>query len=817
MARAEGKRIGVRLLKVFNQVDRPGDFCSFGAVPPVLPGLEVGGMGPVSLPLTTGQARELIQHCERAGYGKGEETLVDTDVRRVWKLSPSKFTLNNPAWSATLDDIVAAVQSELGLAGHKLNAHLYNLLLYEKGGFFLPHRDGEKQDRMVATLVILLPSAYTGGELVVRSEGHERVIDFSGDAGKFQTHYAAFYADCEHEVRPVRSGFRLCLIYNLTVAKSKASIGAPKSQEQVSQMARLLGDWPAQPDAPTKLAVTLTHQYTQEGLKWDALKGVDRSRALALAEAGRRSGCHVFLALLTLWESASLAYDGSSEYGYGRRRGRHGTREAGDYQIEEMLDTSLTAEHWRSPDGESMPLGSLKILPEEVIPEESLKSVAPKEDVQGYTGNEGLTLDRWYRHAVIVLWPDAHHFDVLCDDDARQAVPLLNKMVSVVEAAGSEAANSHRQRCQAFARTILSRWPQVDQRPWRSDPTASAPNNPLPAIAKLDDENLLRLYLREALVHDVALEATRELPNAILSRGWQTMRPDLIRVLEKTTAASIERNARLLEQLCLAASKLRKNPEAPDARSTCHALADLLIAALVAIDTTTGADAYAAREIDRALLATTISRSLLVTAMEDLFSPFQTHVASRPSQYPLHKVQLPALTALTGCLKTSPASATALRWIEQCTAELESLTAIAPQPPSDYQRSPVVGCKCRLCAQVNQFLVDPLAREYRFQMAEAHRKHLSSAIRYARADLACTTDKRPRPQVLICTKTTDSYQRLQKEYEENCKHLALMRSATAGPDPRQPAEVARDGRSRLKPKADKVEGGAPTCKVRHVT
>jgi len=762
----------MRLLKVLKQVDRPGDFCSFGAVPPILPGLDVHGMGPVSLPLTAGQAAELIQNCEQAAYGKGEQTLVDTDVRRAWKLSPSRFTLNNPAWSATLDGIVASVQSELGLAGHELNAHLYNLLLYEKGGFFRPHRDGEKLDRMVATLVILLPSAYTGGELVVRNEGHERVIDFSGDPGKFQTHYAAFYADCEHEVRPVRSGFRLCLIYNLTLAKSKASIGAPKSQEQVSQMAGLLGDWPAQPDVPTKLAVTLTHQYTQEGLKWDALKGLDRSRALALAEAGRRSGCHVFLALLTLWESASLAYDGEFEYGYGRRRGR--TREAGDYEIEEMLDTSLTAEHWQSPDGESMPPGPLKILPDEVIPEESLKSVAPKEDIQGYTGNEGLTLDRRYRHAVITLWPDAHHFDVLCDDDARKAVPLLNEMVSVLEAAEPEAANSQRPRCEAFARTILSRWPQVDRRPWRSDPTASNPNNPLPAIAKLDDENLLRLYLREALVHDVTLEATRELPKAISSHGWQTMRPDLLRVLEKTTAASIERDARLLEQLCLAASKLRKNADAADARLTCHALADLLIAALVAIDTTTGAEAHPAREIDRALLATTISRSLLVTGMEDFFSPFQTHIAGRPKQYSLHKVHLPALTALAGCLKTSPASATALRWIEQCTAELESLTAIAPQPPSDYQRNPVVECKCKLCAQVNQFLADPLAREYRFQMAEVHRKHIFSAIHYSGADLACTTDKRPRPQVLICTKTTDSSQRLQEEYKENCKQLALM-------------------------------------------
>jgi hypothetical protein len=38
----------------------------------------------------------------------------------------------------------------------------------------LQKRDGEKLDRMLATLVLVLPSAYEGGELVVRHEGQQR-------------------------------------------------------------------------------------------------------------------------------------------------------------------------------------------------------------------------------------------------------------------------------------------------------------------------------------------------------------------------------------------------------------------------------------------------------------------------------------------------------------------------------------------------------------------------------------------------------------------------------------------------------------------
>src|SRR5690606_23016941 len=100
----------------------------------------------------------------------------------------------------------------------------------------LPHRDGEKLDRMVATLVVSLPSAHEGGELVVRHEGAEEVIAFGGDSARFETRYAAFYADCEHEVRPLRSGHRLCLVYNLALAKpsrSRLGIDAPRTAPHV--------------------------------------------------------------------------------------------------------------------------------------------------------------------------------------------------------------------------------------------------------------------------------------------------------------------------------------------------------------------------------------------------------------------------------------------------------------------------------------------------------------------------------------------------------------------------------------------------------
>src|SRR5262245_50434742 len=121
------------LLATLAKIDRPGTFCTSGTLPPVLPGLEVAGIGPVGLPLATDQAAALKKHAHQAPYGKGTKTLVDTDVRRVWEIDADQVELANPEWPAVLKQAVGVVQSELGLKKQKLEAHLYKLLLYEPG------------------------------------------------------------------------------------------------------------------------------------------------------------------------------------------------------------------------------------------------------------------------------------------------------------------------------------------------------------------------------------------------------------------------------------------------------------------------------------------------------------------------------------------------------------------------------------------------------------------------------------------------------------------------------------------------------------
>ena len=54
--------------------------------------------------------------------------------------------------------------------------------------------------------MVHLPTAYEGGQLVVSHGGRSKTFDFSAHSA-YRVHYAAFYADCNHEVgSPFASG-----------------------------------------------------------------------------------------------------------------------------------------------------------------------------------------------------------------------------------------------------------------------------------------------------------------------------------------------------------------------------------------------------------------------------------------------------------------------------------------------------------------------------------------------------------------------------------------------------------------------------------
>lgn len=107
------------LLDILDQVGESASFCVHGSLDPVLAGLDVTGVGSVAFPIGAAEAKELIAVASQAPYGRGEETLVDTEVRRVWQLEPKQFKLSlSPYLPAQDGGRRAAVIYENAYIGH---------------------------------------------------------------------------------------------------------------------------------------------------------------------------------------------------------------------------------------------------------------------------------------------------------------------------------------------------------------------------------------------------------------------------------------------------------------------------------------------------------------------------------------------------------------------------------------------------------------------------------------------------------------------------------------------------------------------------
>jgi hypothetical protein len=182
------------LPRILKNVQRPGDFYAAGAIELPVVRIDVDGFGLVGLPLTSSQCHALAQLATPAPYGRGQDTVIDPNVRQCGQIAASAVHMVDARWQKLLAGVVQDAALALGVAG-PTEAQMYKLLVYETGGFFLPHRDPEKAPGMFATLVLVLPSLHEGGEPVIHHEGRTATTDLQGaDLGVL--HWAAFYADC---------------------------------------------------------------------------------------------------------------------------------------------------------------------------------------------------------------------------------------------------------------------------------------------------------------------------------------------------------------------------------------------------------------------------------------------------------------------------------------------------------------------------------------------------------------------------------------------------------------------------------------------
>jgi hypothetical protein len=307
--------------------------------------------------------------------------------------------------------------------------------VYDAGSFFVRHRDSEKAPGMFATLVVVLPSDFNGGELLVRHMGREVRLDLRRDEPSGAA-FAALYADCLHEVLPVASGYRLALIYNLARKEAQPLPKPPDYESEQQQVVTLLRAWTGQqesaPEAesdpaspPTKLIYPLEHAYTQAELGFSALKGADAAVAGVMTQAAHQTECDLYLALVSIAESGGAEYAGGGGY-----RGSDWDDSDAEFEVGEVEESSLTVHGWRQPDGSRPPLVPLPFRLDELSPSDAFEDLEPDElDFQEATGNAGASFERLYQRAALVLWPKSRRSDVVSQGGLQASVPFLGEYV----------------------------------------------------------------------------------------------------------------------------------------------------------------------------------------------------------------------------------------------------------------------------------------------------------------------------------------------------------------------------------------------------
>ena len=165
--------------------------------------------------VTGGDFQHLLEASKVASFGIGSEKVTDKSYRDACVLEPHQFLAS---FQLCDTDILKEIQSLLVPDVLNIRAELYKLNIYTApSGCFKAHIDTPRGGEMFGSLVVCLPSQFSGGALVTRHNGQEIAYDWSStcDDPPEEVQWAAFYSDVEHEILCVEGGHRVTLTYNL--------------------------------------------------------------------------------------------------------------------------------------------------------------------------------------------------------------------------------------------------------------------------------------------------------------------------------------------------------------------------------------------------------------------------------------------------------------------------------------------------------------------------------------------------------------------------------------------------------------------------
>lgn len=745
--------------KLIKSLDRPGDYCVHSKLVTPMPRLVVNRVGTIAFPVLESQIAALIKAAERAPYGRGPDTVLDRSVRDSWQIDRKKFRLGGAGWSGTLKTILGRVAKGLGCDSKRLEARPYKLLVYEPGGFFEPHRDTEKQVGMIGTLVVSLPTSGSGGELVVRHKGRERVIDLCGDDPGAMV-FAAFYADCTHETRPVRKGHRVSLVFNLILRGSRSADAgrAPDFSSKAAELGALLRNWACDAKAGAKIVWLMDHDYSRAGLSFSTLKGTDTVAARALEAAANQAQCTFHAATLHITETGYA----DDYWGYNNLN---------DLPMEEVIDWECKLANWVAPDGSRPTYGALPLQDEELMPSGALDDADPDDKwVEEASGNEGITVEHVYRKAALVVWPKARIVQTLAAAGISKAIDYVEAKADLVREASGDRVG-----VMALASELIDTWDAKGKANTLHDRDGEQFRNVLSLLKRIGAADLTARFVLRNATHSYHASGNNELAVALRTVGADVAAdflPEFVR------ANLYEHTQSVLEFLWHLAGEHWKEGPGPWRDALGAAGAAVFKALPLVVDPPARPDLPEWRQ--------PTPKALSEEAIGDLFSlagrlgldaeaDNAVRLLSKHSSLASPTRAIPkALTRMrTRGAELSKSAAYRALW--QTAADyLLKRSGKPPEPPRSWYIKAELGCSCKGCGQLHAFCADAQSQVAKISVARPMRDHLRAKIDVLKLDIDYATERIGRPYSLVLTKNRASYQRLLERYDDDLKHMRML-------------------------------------------
>ena len=712
-------------------VGTEGDFAVHGRLPGTAVAVEVDGAGSLELPMSEDQATRLRDISQPARFGRRQETLLDTSVRDCGEIAADALHLR---WR---DGALAALLKEVAarLGAVSLEAEAHNLLVYGPGQFFKPHQDTEKRRGMVATLVVVWPSAHIGGTLRVSHGSRRQSFASQQLHGSSELRWFAFYADCRHEVLPVEEGWRVCLTFDLVAPRPERARLSPVPPALRRAVERHFD--PQANSGPDPWALLLDHEYSENGLRWSQLKGRDRQLAEVLLAAAGERGLVVHLALAELRETWSAVPAARS-----RRR------EADDVERGELFESTLALDFWVDVDDRVVKGCALSLEPEDV---DSLRETDERylveTEYEGYMGNYGETLDYWYRRAALVVQSPlaAQRARLVVDFDAALAdlVALARRPDQPAELAARIHAGLEPMRREAATRgrQLLSDYAAiVSALPGGEDGLALMEKFPQEKLLAGDAAALARLaeacgpeWLGELIDRWYAAASSRwRYEGTTPDDLWPGDLPGFFRA-------------------CLDAGV---GPQLLD--HWFEACLGTLAGFDAALVRATPARRLALRPGHRQVVCELAGALRRLPAKNVHLAALLDHVAALPVLYPQQELARLAIALLADADRNAAVD----RLRESVVEALEAALARPPRGDDDWRMSGIEWqCHCGDCRQVVDWAESSVGEALVLAVAERRRSHVCEQLRTAGADLATATVRQGSPHKLVVSKPSDLHSR----------------------------------------------------------